>query len=82
MPAPSVLRAETSPDFDYVIGDAGQIYVDEAGVDHFRRHLLFLKPYTVVILDDVKTRRPSRVDWFLHARDPLPLLRAEPNQDR
>ncbi len=70
-PAPSVLRAETNPDFDYLIGDAGQIYVDEAGVDHFRRHLLFLKPNTVVILDDVKTRQPSSVEWLLHARKSL-----------
>jgi len=70
-PAPSVLRAETNPEFDYVIGDAGGIYVDEAGVEHFRRHLLFLKPHTVVILDDVKSRQPARVDWLLHARDKL-----------
>ncbi len=70
-PAPSILRAETNPDFDYVIGDAGGIYVDEARVEHFRRHLLFLKPHTVVILDDVKSRQPSRVDWLLHARDKL-----------
>lgn len=68
-PAPRILRAETHPEFDYVIGDAGNVYPDEAGLAHFRRHLLFLKPSTVVILDDVATRTKSRVDWLLQARD-------------
>jgi hypothetical protein len=68
-PVPTILRAETHPDFDYVIGDAGNIYVDEAGLGHFRRHLLFLKPDIVVILDDVAGRKPSRFDWLLLAHD-------------
>lgn len=67
-PPPRILRAETNPKFDYVIGDAGNIYVDEAGVGHFRRHLLFLKPDIVVVLDDVATKRASRVEWLLQAR--------------
>ena len=70
-PTPSILRAETNKDFDYVIGDAGNIYVDQAGVEHFRRHLLFLKPHTIVLLDDVKSGGPSRVEWLLQARDQL-----------
>lgn len=68
-PAPRILRAGTNPDYDYVIGDAGNIYPDAAELAHFRRHLLFLKPSTVVILDDVATRKESRVDWLLQARD-------------
>jgi hypothetical protein len=69
VPAPRILRAETHPKFDYVIGDAGNVYVDEAGVGHFRRHLLFLKPDIVVVLDDIATTRPSRIEWLLQARD-------------
>jgi len=70
-PAPSILRAETNKVFDYLIGDAGNIYVDQARVEHFRRHLLFLKPHTVVLLDDVKSHGPARIDWLLQARDKL-----------
>lgn len=68
-PVPTIRFAETKPDYDYLIGDAGNIYVEEAGLQHFRRHLLFLKPNTVVILDDVKAKRPSKVDWLLQAYD-------------
>ena len=68
-PAPRILRAETNPDFDYVIGDAGNAYVDEAGVRHFRRHLLFLKPDVIVVLDDVAVSRPSEIDWLLQTRE-------------
>ncbi len=70
-PPPSILRAQTSDDFDYLIGDAGRVYVDESHVEHFRRHLLFLKPSTIVILDDVESDGPSRVEWLLQARDKL-----------
>jgi hypothetical protein len=67
-PAPRILRTETNPKFDYVIGDAGNVYVDEAGVEFFRRHLLFLKPDIVVVLDDVMTKSAGRIEWLLQAR--------------
>jgi hypothetical protein len=65
-PFPAILRADSSPDYDYVIGDAGNIYVDEAGLAHFRRHLLFLKPDIVVIADDLAGKEPSRFEWLLN----------------
>ena len=68
-PAPAILRAETNDRYDYLIGDAGNIYVEEAGAEHFRRHLLFLKPNTLVILDDLKGKKPSRFQWLLQAYD-------------
>lgn len=77
-PAPRILRAETHPDFDYVIGDAGNVYVNEAGLGHFRRHLLFLKPDTLVVLDDVGLRTAGRVDWRLHAYEAI--SRAAPGE--
>jgi hypothetical protein len=66
-PYPAILRAETKNDYDYVIGDAGNIYVDEAQLKHFRRHLLFLKPDIVVIADDLEARKPSKFEWLLNA---------------
>jgi hypothetical protein len=67
-PVPKILRAETNPKFDYVIGDAGNVYVDAAGLGHFRRHLLFLKPDIVVVFDDIATKRPSQIEWLLQTR--------------
>lgn len=83
-PVPSIRLAKTTPAYDYVIGDAGNIYVEEAGVSHFRRHLLFLKPNIVVILDDVKGKQPSKFQWLLQAYDQLKQMSTgqfEINQD-
>lgn len=66
-PVPAVLRYESTPDYDYVIGDAGNVYVDEAHLSSFRRHLLFLKPDILVVADDLVAKEASRFDWLLHA---------------
>jgi hypothetical protein len=61
-PVPKIVYTENNESYDYVIGDAGNIYVDEAGVDFFRRHLVFLKPDVVVVLDDVQLKIQSSVE--------------------
>jgi hypothetical protein len=66
-PQPSILHTETNAAYDYVIGDAGNIYVDEADLKHYRRNLLFLKPDIVVIADDLEAKRPSTFEWLLNA---------------
>ncbi|HLP71289.1 MAG TPA: heparinase II/III family protein, partial [Bacteroidales bacterium] len=48
-PAPKITLAETTSDYDYVIGDAGNIYVDEAGLEFFERQIMFLKPDVIII---------------------------------
>jgi hypothetical protein len=54
-----------------VTGDAGNIYVDEAQLAFFRRHLLFLKPDVVVVADDLGAKAPSRFEWLLQALDTI-----------
>jgi hypothetical protein len=71
LPPPEILRAQSNPDYDYVIGDAGNIYVDEAALSVFRRHLLFLKPGIIVIADDLAATAPSRFEWLLQALDSI-----------
>lgn len=68
-PAPEIIYTESNPNYDYVIGDAGNIYVDAAGVKHFRRHLIFLKPNIVVVLDDIATRENSKIEWLLQLNE-------------
>lgn len=67
LPAPSIRRVESHPDYDSLIGDAGNIYVDEARLARFRRQVLFLKPNVFVVADDLAAREPSRFEWLLHA---------------
>lgn len=70
-PAPAILRVESNPVYDYVLGDAGNIYVDEAALTGFRRHLLFLKPDIVVVADDLEAKKPSQFEWLLNARESI-----------
>ena len=66
-PAPSIRRAQSTPAWDSVLGDAGAVYVDEARLRRFRRQVLFLKPDVFVIADDIEAHGPSRFEWLLHA---------------
>jgi hypothetical protein len=66
-PAPAILRAESTPAWDSALGDAGDIYVDEARLRRFRRQVLFLKPDVFVIGDDIAAQGASTFEWLLHA---------------
>ncbi|UCH61977.1 MAG: heparinase II/III family protein [Fidelibacterota bacterium] len=70
-PAPAILRVESNRSYDYILGDAGNIYVDEAKLKTFRRHLLFLKPDIVVITDDLEGKTESLFEWLLNAREAI-----------
>lgn len=43
----------SSPGMDYLVGDADQAYPSASKVTKFRRHLLYLKPDVLVVVDDV-----------------------------
>ena len=66
---PRLLRASTSDAVDYIGGDAGGIYKSAAGVNRYRRHIVFLKPDTFLIVDDVTmnagTSSYPDIDWRL-----------------
>ena len=68
-PAPEITLAETAPEYDYVIGNAGNIYVDEAGLEYFERQLMFVKPDVVIVADRLKGREGSTFEWLLHANE-------------
>jgi len=68
-PAPEIIYTESNKKYDYLIGDAGNIYVDEARLEYFRRHLVFLKPDIVIILDDLKTDGLSTFEWLLQLNE-------------
>lgn len=60
---------QSTPHFGYVCGDATAAY---AGLlTRARRHVLLVRPDTVVIVDDLAAPGPSRFQWLLHAREKL-----------
>jgi hypothetical protein len=50
---PRVIVAESSPALDHFAGDAAQAYPPEARLTRYVRHILFLKPDVLIVLDDV-----------------------------
>jgi hypothetical protein len=50
----------------YCVGDASNAY-GNAGLLRFRRHMVLLRPSTIVIYDDLEADHPARWDWLLHS---------------
>ena len=61
-----IIRAESNPIFDYVIGDAYGIYPRDLGLRRFLRHVIYLKPDIFIIVDELETWAPSTFEWLLH----------------
>jgi len=68
-PAPEITFAESIPAYDYVIGNAGNIYVDEARLEYFERQLMFIKPDLIIIADRLKCNESSKFTWSLQANE-------------
>jgi hypothetical protein len=56
-------------EYDYVVGDATPGY--GPNVERYRRHLLFLKPDVLVVVDEVKAKNPVSLKFWLHGRAPF-----------
>ncbi|MDP6040640.1 MAG: DUF4962 domain-containing protein, partial [Candidatus Latescibacteria bacterium] len=50
----------------YCLGDASNAYGD-AGMTHFRRHFILLRPGTIVIYDDLEADHPADWGWLIHS---------------
>ncbi|SHF20628.1 Heparinase II/III-like protein [Mariniphaga anaerophila] len=60
-----IINYEDNGDFVYTAGDATQAYGDR--LERFHRHMLYIRPDYVVIVDDLKTSgEKSTFQWLLH----------------
>ncbi len=59
----------TSPQFDYVVGEAGSCY--EERLNRFTRAVLFIKPQTIVMFDALEAPQPSTFQWLLHSLEEM-----------
>lgn len=73
---PSLLRVDLGGDVDYMIGNVAPAYKPEAGLTRFLRHLIYLRPDTVVIVDELTAVIPSTFELWFHA-DTLPHAKPE-----
>jgi len=61
----SILEFRQERGYDYVLADAGRAYGQDVGRVH--RHILFVKqPAYVVVIDDIATEQPARIEQRWH----------------
>ena len=68
------LIEESRPDYDYIVGDAGSVYREETGVRKFLRHVIYLKPEIIVIVDELSAIKPAKFEWLLHTPGEIQIL--------
>lgn len=66
---PKVLRASSSAQYDYIVGDATAAYPAELGLVRFVRHLIFVKPNVLIVADDIQTQRESELEIRFHTEE-------------
>ncbi len=62
---PDLIRAEHTERYDYVVGDASAAY-DPRDLRRFVRHLMWLRPRVICLLDELAADRASSFEWLLH----------------
>ena len=63
---PRILRADSTPALDHVVGEAGEAYPDDLGIESFRRHLLFLKPDVLILADEIRLKEARKLELRFH----------------
>jgi len=59
---PRIIRAVSTPGFDQMTGDAAEAYPKEAGLKRFIRHMLFVKPDVLIVVDDIELTGESDLE--------------------
>ncbi|MFD2332792.1 Ig-like domain-containing protein [Cohnella sp. GCM10020058] len=57
-----ILKAESNPTFDYMVGEAAGTYPADLGLEKYERHLIFLKPNLLIVVDDIETSQPQNLE--------------------
>ena len=59
-------KVETRKDHIYAVGDARNIYPYATGLTRFLRHMVYLHPDVIVLVDDLGAEKDCSVEWLLH----------------
>jgi hypothetical protein len=66
-----IVKTETNPVYDYIIGDAENIYPVSSGLEKFIRHLVFIKPDIIIVVDELEAARSVQFEWRLNTEHGL-----------
>ncbi|MFC4779176.1 DNRLRE domain-containing protein [Paenibacillus sp. GCM10023252] len=60
--APTIDKTESTPLLDYFVGDAASQYHQNKGLTKYKRHMLYLKPDVVIVVDDIALTSPQNLE--------------------
>lgn len=63
---PRIIQASSSEAMDHMAGDVTQAYPKRVGLQRFVRHLLFVKPDVLIVIDDIAVDRVANLELRLH----------------
>lgn len=63
---PRIILANSSAELDHIAGDVAAAYPKSAGLERFVRHLLFVKPGVLIVVDDITVNRIADLELRLH----------------
>ena len=63
---PRIIHASSSDELDDIAGDVTQAYPKRVGLQRFMRHLLFVKPDVLIVIDDIAVDQATDLALRLH----------------
>ncbi len=63
---PRIAKAVSTPGLDHLVGEGAEAYPAIAGLVRFDRHLLYLKPDVLIVLDDIAVDSPRELELRFH----------------
>ncbi|MBN1293566.1 MAG: DUF4962 domain-containing protein [Candidatus Latescibacteria bacterium] len=63
---PRIISAVSTPELDRITGDATEAYPQDIGLSHYIRHLLFIKPDILIVIDDVALDHVENLELRFH----------------
>ncbi|RTE10741.1 Ig-like domain-containing protein [Paenibacillus whitsoniae] len=59
---PSIVKTVSTAVYDYMLGNAAQAYDSGLGLQKYQRHLLYMKPDILVVVDDIEVNEPKSLE--------------------
>ena len=63
---PRIVRAVSTPELDHLAGDATEAYPRNCGLNRFVRHLIYLKPDVLIVVDDIALENTRGLELRFH----------------
>jgi hypothetical protein len=66
---PRILWAKSGAEFDHIASDVTAAYPKRLGLERFVRHLLFVKPDVLIVIDDIAVDKSRDLELRLHTEN-------------